>query len=50
MSFAAKSAILDFAGWTETMRSLMKRNWNSNYWFYLYPGGDGSAAFRPPTK
>ncbi len=51
MTFAAKSAILDFEGWTETMRTLMKGNWNNTtWWFYMYPGGDGTTAFRPPTK
>ena len=50
MSFAAKSAILDFAGWTATLRSLMQGNWNNSYGFYMYPGGDGTTAFRPPTK
>lgn len=46
MSFAAKTAILDFGDWTTAMRSLMKSQWNNNYWFYTYLGSDG----RPPTK
>jgi hypothetical protein len=50
MTFAAKSAILDFEGWTETMRGIMRSNWNNNYWFYTYPSGDGTTTFRPPTK
>jgi hypothetical protein len=50
MSFAARSAILDFAGWTETVRTMMRNYWNNNYWFYLYPGGDGTTTFRPPAK
>lgn len=50
MSYAAKSAILDFDEWTETMRSLMRGNWNNSYWFYMFPGGDGTTAFSPPEK
>jgi len=50
MAFAAKTAILDFEGWTETMRSLMKGQWKSEWWFYMFPGGDGTTAFRPTTK
>lgn len=50
MSYAAKSAILDFEEWTETMRTLMRNNWNNNYWFYMFPGGDGTTEFRPPEK
>jgi hypothetical protein len=48
--FGARSAILDFDGWTQVMRSNMKGNWNSSYWFYVFPGGDGTTAFSPPTK
>jgi hypothetical protein len=49
-SFGARSAILDFDGWTTTVRSTMKGNWNSSYWFYMFPGGDGTATFSPVTK
>ena len=49
-SFGARSAILDFAGWSDTVRSTVKGNWNSNYWFYTFPSGDGTAEFSPPTK
>lgn len=48
-NFGARSAILDFAGWTATMRSNVQGNWNNGYWFYTYPSGDGTATFRPPT-
>lgn len=50
MSYAAKSAILDFEEWTTTMRELMRSNWNNNYWFYMFPGGDGTTTFSPPVK
>jgi hypothetical protein len=50
MSFGARSAILDFAGWTAVVRSTVQSNWNNNYWFYVFPSGDGTSAFRPPTK
>ncbi len=50
MAFAAKSALLDFGEWTETMRRLMRGNWNDDYWFYMFPNGDGTTTFRPPTK
>jgi hypothetical protein len=50
MSFGARSAILDFGAWTAVVRSTMQGNWNNNYWFYMYPGVDGTATFRPPTK
>jgi len=49
-NFGARSAILDFAGWTTVMRSNMKGNWNSSYWFYMFPGGDGTTTFSPVTK
>jgi hypothetical protein len=48
-SFGARSAILDFAGWTDVMRANMKGNWNSKYWFYTFPSGDGTTAFSPPS-
>lgn len=50
MSFASRSAILDFAGWTDVVRSTLKSNWNDKYWFYTFPSGDGTTAFQPPTK
>jgi hypothetical protein len=50
MSFGARSAILDFDGWSATVRSTVKGNWNSSYWFYTFPSGDGTAEFSPPTK
>lgn len=49
-SFGARSAILDFDGWTSAVRSMMKGNWKSNYWFYTFPTGDGTTTFSPPTK
>jgi len=48
-NFGARSAILDFAGWTSAMRTNMQGNWNNSYWFYTYPSGDGTTTFRPPT-
>lgn len=50
MSFAARSSLLDFEGWTGVVRSTMKSNWNSGWWFYMFPGGDGTTTFSPPTK
>jgi hypothetical protein len=50
MSFGARSAILDFAGWTAVVRQTVQGNWNNGYWFYMYPGGDGTTTFRPVTK
>ncbi|MGD9202698.1 MAG: DUF6055 domain-containing protein [Chitinispirillia bacterium] len=50
MSYAAKGAILDFEEWTETMRDIMRSHWNNNYWFYMFPGGDGTTTFFPPAK
>jgi hypothetical protein len=50
MTFGARSAILDFGGWTDVVRSTVKSNWNSKYWFYTFPDGDGTTAFSPPTK
>jgi hypothetical protein len=50
MTFGARSAILDYAGWTETVRSTMNGNWNNSYWFYTYPSGDGTTEWSPPTK
>lgn len=48
--FAAKTALLDFGDWTETMRNLMQQRWDNNLWFYMFPGGDGTTTFRPPEK
>lgn len=48
--FAAKSAILDFGDWTETMRVTMQQRWDDDLWFYMFPGGDGTSTFRPPEK
>jgi hypothetical protein len=48
-TFGARSAILDFGGWTAVVRSTMKGNWNSKYWFYTFPSGDGTTTFSPPT-
>jgi len=50
MSFGARSTILDYDGWTEAVRSMIKGNWNNSYWFYTHPTGDGTAEFSPPTK
>lgn len=50
MSFAVRSAILDFAGWTDVVRSTLKSNWNDEYWSYTFPNGDGTTAFQPLTK
>jgi hypothetical protein len=48
--FGARSAILDFDGWTSAMRSNMQGNWKSSYWYYTFPAsGDGTTAFSPPT-
>lgn len=49
-SFAARSSLLDFAGWTDVVRSTMRSQWSNNYWFYMFPGGDGTTTFSPPTK
>ncbi|MGC4087136.1 MAG: hypothetical protein QM756_04370 [Polyangiaceae bacterium] len=48
--FGTRGAILDFAGWTDVVRTTMKNNWNNNYWFYTFPSGDGTATFSPPAK
>lgn len=50
MDFAAKSAILDFGDWTQTMRDLMQSRWEGGMWFYMFPEGDGTTTFRPPEK
>ncbi len=50
MDFAAKTAILDFGPWTNTMRNIMQGNWNNDYWFYMFPGGDGTSTFRPTEE
>lgn len=50
MKFGARSAILDFEGWTAVVRSTLQGNWNNNYWFYTFPSGDGTTTFSPPTK
>lgn len=48
--FAAKSAILDFGESTETVWGVMRSGWNNDFWFYMFPGGDGTSTFRPSTK
>ena len=48
-NFGARSAILDFAGWTAAMRTNMQGNWNNSYWFYTFPTGDGTTTFKPPV-
>ncbi|MFZ5894887.1 MAG: hypothetical protein ACOY0T_27750 [Myxococcota bacterium] len=50
LSFGARSSLLDFGGWTAVVRSTLQGNWNNNYWFYTFPGGDGTTTFSPPTK
>lgn len=50
LSFGARASLLDFGDWTSAVRTTMKSNWNSNYWFYMFPGGDGTTSFSPPTK
>jgi hypothetical protein len=50
LSFGARSSLLDFAGWTPVVRTTMQSNWKNNWWFYMFPGGDGTSAFSPPTK
>jgi hypothetical protein len=50
LTFGSRSAILDYAGWTTTVRNTMKSNWKSNYWFYTFPSGDGTTEWSPPTK
>lgn len=50
MTFAAKTAILDFGEWTTAVRDMMRGSWNTGWWFYTIPSGDGTTAFRPPTK
>ncbi len=49
LSFGARSAILDYGDWTDVVRSTMQGNWNNNWWFYMYPSGDGTTTFSPPT-
>jgi hypothetical protein len=50
LSFGARSSLLDFEGWTAVVRTTLQGNWKSNLWFYMFPGGDGTATFSPPTK
>jgi hypothetical protein len=50
LSFGARSSLLDFAGWTPVVRTTLQGNWKSNWWFYMFPGGDGTSTFSPPTK
>jgi hypothetical protein len=49
LSFGARSAILDYGDWTDVVRSTMQGNWNNSYWFYMFPSGDGTTTFSPPT-
>jgi len=50
LSFGARSSILDYGAWTDAVRNTMRDNWNDNYWFYMFPDGDGTTTFSPPTK
>jgi len=50
LSYGARTALLDFGDWTGAVRSVMQGNWNNNYWFYMFPGGDGTTTFSPPAK
>jgi hypothetical protein len=50
LSFGARSSLLDFAGWTPVVRTTLQGNWKNNWWFYMFPGGDGTSSFSPPTK
>jgi hypothetical protein len=49
-TFAARSSLLDFGAWTAVVRTTMQSNWNNSWWFYMYPGSDGTTTFRPPTN
>jgi hypothetical protein len=50
LSFGARSSLLDFAGWTDVVRSTLRNGWKTNWWFYTFPSGDGTTSFSPPTK
>ena len=50
LSFGARGSLLDFAGWTPVVRTTMQSNWKNNWWFYMFPGGDGTMTFSPPAK
>jgi hypothetical protein len=50
LSFGARSSLLDFAGWTPVVRTTLQNNWKSNWWFYMFPAGDGTTTFSPPEK
>jgi hypothetical protein len=50
LDFGARTALLDFGPWTQTMRTLMEQQWNDDYWFYMFPGGDGKTTFRPTEE
>jgi hypothetical protein len=50
LSFGTRSSLLDFAGWTPVVRTTLQGNWNNNWWFYMFPGGDGTSTFSPPQK
>lgn len=50
LSYGARSSLLDFGDWTGAVRTMMQGNWNNNYWFYMFPSGDGTTTFSPPTK
>jgi hypothetical protein len=51
LSFGARTSLLDFGNWTETVRSMMQGQWDNSLWFYTRPdSGDGTSEFGPPEK
>src|SRR6185436_20541736 len=50
LSYGTRTALLDYGDWTGAVRTVMQQNWNNNWWFYMFPGGDGTATFSPPAK
>lgn len=48
MSYGARTALLDFGGWTPLVRRRLRENWQpSNNWFYLFPVASGTS-YAPP--
>jgi hypothetical protein len=52
LAFGARSSLLDFAGWTDVMRTTMRDNWPRarENWFYVFPTADAEGWMQPPTK
>lgn len=50
LSFGARSSLLDFAGWTATVRTTLQNGWKPAWWFYTFPKGDGTTSFSPPAE